>query len=60
MAKEITDADIKQAIKTCEWRMNVGGIDVCKGECNICIRTIETGKCDTLQNLFRKGGKYDR
>lgn len=57
MAKEITDADIKQAIKNCSWRANVDGIDVCKGMCNVCIKTIEDGKCDTLQELFRKEEK---
>lgn len=60
MTKEITDADIEQAIKTCKWRMKVDGIDVCRGECNVCIRTIEAGKCDTLQNLFRKEENYGR
>ena len=57
MNKEITDADIKQAIKNCRWRTNIGGIDVCKGICNVCIKTIEDGKCDTLQKLFRKEEK---
>lgn len=54
MSKEITDADIKQTIESCKWRMNIGGIDVRRGLCNVCIKTIENGKCDALQQLFRR------
>lgn len=57
MSKEITDAGIKQAIKNCKWRQNVGGIYVCRGVCNVCTKTIENGRCDTLQKLFRKEEK---
>lgn len=59
MNKELTDADMKQAIKGCKWRTNVGGIDVCGGLCNVCIKTIEDGKCDTLQRLFQTRGTDD-
>lgn len=56
MNKELTDSDIKKAIKNCKWKKNFGGIDVCVGVCNVCVKTIEDGKCDTLQRLFQNGG----
>lgn len=52
--KEITDEDIRQAVKTCEWRAEVQGISVCKGMLGACERVIEAGKCDTLIELFRQ------
>lgn len=58
MNAEITDKDIEHAIRTCHWRVAVNGqrnLHLCGGACNICEQLIENGKCDTLQNLFKKG-----
>ena len=57
MKAEITDKDIEHAIDTCQWRLNVCGVYVCKGMCGACVRVIENGQCDTLQRLFRQ---YDK
>ena len=50
--KEITDKDIRQAVKTCQWRVKNQSISLCKGMLGVCERVIETGKCDTLIKLF--------
>lgn len=55
---EITEKDIKHAIRTCHWRIAVTGqrdLHLCGGACNICEKLIKDRKCDTLQRLF--GGK---
>lgn len=57
MSDKITEKDIQHAVRTCGWRVAVNGqrnLHVCGGACNICEKLIEDGKCDTLQNLFRK------
>ena len=56
MNAEITDKDIKHAIDTCQWRLNIGGVYVCEGMCGACVKVIENGQCDTLKKLFSKGG----
>lgn len=57
--KEITDKDIRQAVKTCQWRVENQGISLCKGMLGVCERVIETGKCDTLIKLFEQDGGED-
>lgn len=57
ICREITDKDIEHAIRNCHWRVAVNGqrnLHLCGGACNICEHLIENGKCDTLQNLFKK------
>lgn len=45
--------ELEQAIKECPWRKDMAGVDICAGECLPCSRIIETGKCDTLIQLFK-------
>lgn len=52
---EITQKQIDDAIANCKWRQEVYGVSVCRGDCNICSRLIEDGRCDTLIKLFRGG-----
>lgn len=52
--EKITDEMIQKAIKTCEWRQDVGGIPICQGNVGACHREIEAGRCDTLRRLFEK------
>lgn len=47
-----TQEEINEAIKTCKWRQPFNGTDICAGVCNICLREIQAGRCDTLQRLF--------
>ena len=61
MRKMMNDKDIRHAIKTCEWRhYALKGKDrsdryvICRGLCTPCLRVIETGKCETLKELFEK------
>lgn len=54
---EITNEIIEQAIKECHWRMVVHGVDVCKGNSNVCAVEIDRGRCDTLRQLFQKARK---
>ena len=57
----MTDEDIKQAIKNCKWNDNIfNGSNrddrevICRGMCLPCLKVIDSGKCDTLIELFRK------
>ena len=61
--KEVTQKDIDRAIKNCTLAdKHFKGKDrthryvVCKGECLPCLAVIEKGTCDTLKELFAKGG----
>lgn len=60
MSDKITDKDIEHAIRNCHWRLAVNGqrnLHLCGGACNVCEHLIESGKCDTLQRLFRQFDK---
>lgn len=54
---EITKEMIDKAIKDCFWRKDVCGVDVCRGMLTPCASVIESGKCDTLIELFGGGDK---
>ena len=54
-----TDKEIHDAIDNCEWRDDVCGISVCKGQLGACQRIIQSGQCSTLQELFSKAGVGD-
>ena len=58
---EITKEDLRKqlvkAIKHCRWRKDLGGVPICCGMCLPCERSIERGKCDTLNKLFRENQK---
>lgn len=47
-----TQEEINKAIKSCKWRQPFHGTDICSGNCNICSREIQAGRCDALQRLF--------
>ena len=54
----MTQEQIDNAIKNCIWLSQNRGFgtlisDVCTGECLPCYKVIESGKCDTLIQLFR-------
>lgn len=60
----MTNKDIRHAIKTCDWRHDaLKGKDrsdryvIYKGLCMPCLKVIETGKCETLKELFEKAKK---
>ena len=60
----MTDKEIKSAIKNCKWNDNVfNGYNrddrevICRGYCLPCLKVIDSGKCDTLIELFRKEKK---
>lgn len=53
MMEELTDEMINDAIKNCHWKKMIHGIPICAGVANPCIRTIESGRCDTLIKLFK-------
>lgn len=50
---EITQEMIDDAIKNCNWRQELSGIDICKGEVTPCSHVIYSGKCDALIKLFK-------
>ena len=54
-----TQEEIKEAIKTCKWRQPFNGTDICSGVCNICLREIKAGRCDTLQRLFNEKAREE-
>ena len=49
--QKVTQKEIKEAIENCRWREKY--MDICKGMCLPCRRTIERGECDTLIELYR-------
>lgn len=49
---EITKEMIDKAIKDCSWRKDVCGVDICSGMLTPCASVIESGKCDTLIELY--------
>lgn len=63
--KRMTDKQIKTAIRNCYWRYDgFKGKDrsdhyvICRGYCEPCLKVIDSGKCDTLIELF-KGERED-
>ena len=55
----MTQEDINKAIKKCKWRDTKMGevFAICRGMCTPCLRVIDSGKCDTLIELFKKEKK---
>ena len=51
MDKE-TQAKVYQLIEDCHWRKEVHGVDICTGNCNVCMIEIERGRCPTLREYF--------
>lgn len=56
---DITYNDIHDAVTHCEWRQDVCGVYVCKGQLGACSRIIDAGQCSTLQELFSKEREKD-
>lgn len=52
--KEDLHKQVVKAIKHCHWRKDFGGVPICCSMCLPCERAIERGKCDALNELFRK------
>lgn len=48
----LTDKDIHDAIENCEWRKDVGGTWICRGDIVPCLKHIDDGRCDMLIRLF--------
>ncbi|MBR3117687.1 MAG: hypothetical protein IKF29_00455 [Oceanobacillus sp.] len=48
------DEDIQKHFNECHFRQEVDGIDVCRGMCWPCDRTIEKGQCSMLTDYFSK------
>lgn len=56
---EITEKKINDAIKSCKWRQDFMGTDICAGDVLPCRHLIEQGKCDTLRRLFAEHKEAD-
>lgn len=61
----MTDEQIRSVIKKCRWNDNViNGYNrdesevICRSYCLPCLKVIDDGKCDTLIELFKNGGKH--
>ena len=54
---KITQEEINDAIKNCIWRQELNGVSICRGEVTPCSNVIDSGKCDTLKELFRGEGE---
>ena len=50
----ITDKDVQEAIETCLWRKDIGGVWICSGDLVPCKKHIYDGKCPTLIEFFSK------
>lgn len=51
---EFDDKDIQKAFNECHFRQEYEGIDICRGMCQPCGRTIEKGQCSMLEDYFKK------
>lgn len=54
-----TQEEIHEAIKSCKWRKPFDGVDICSGNCNICLREIQARRCNALHQLFRDKAKEE-
>ena len=56
MANEVTQEEIDKAVEKCYWKSQnrPGNLmpDICTGMCLPCAAVINSGKCDTLIELF--------
>lgn len=55
----MTEKELNEAIRTCDWRQMLGDIAICRGDCAPCYRLIEQGRCDTLKRIFAKETYYN-
>jgi hypothetical protein len=51
---EFDDKDIQTAFNECHFRQEYDGVDICRGMCQPCKRTIENGQCSMLVEYFNK------
>lgn len=49
---EFDDKEIQKAFNNCHFRQEYGGVDICRGMCQPCGRTIEKGQCEMLEEYF--------
>lgn len=61
----MTQEEIDKAISNCYWLSQNRGQgnlipDICSGECLPCQKVIESGKCETLIELFGRGKDEQR
>lgn len=54
-----TKEELEHAVRTCHWRKDLHGLDICTGSCGPCTLIIEHGQCDTLQKLFNDLAKAE-
>ena len=51
---EFDDKDIQENFNNCHFRLEHSGVDICRGMCQPCSRTIENGQCSMLTDYFSK------
>ena len=56
---EITEEELQKAVDNCFWKIDMDGVDVCKGALAPCLRIIEKGECDTIKDLVLERIKND-
>lgn len=56
---EFDDKEIQRAFNECHFRQEFDGVDVCRGMCQPCGRTIENGQCTMLSDYFSKRKEAD-
>lgn len=56
---EFDDKDIQKEFNECHFRQEYDGVDVCRGMCMPCERTIESGQCQMLVDYFSKMKEAD-
>lgn len=58
----MTQKQIDNAIKNCRWLSQNRQFslipDICSGYCLPCVKVVESGKCDTLQELFNQENEF--
>ena len=45
---------INKAIKECPWKVDMCGVDICRGDVLPCAECIDSGRCDTIRTMYKE------
>lgn len=45
---------INKAVKECPWKVDMCGVDICRGDVLPCAECIDSGRCDTIRTVYKE------
>ena len=54
MADDVLVEKAKKAVKSCQWRKEVGDVAICAWRLLPCGRVIARGNCDAIKKIFEE------